>query len=61
MALSLAAEKGIDITDSLTKKVELLVVADPHTQSGKAQKARKYGIPLIQEFVFWRAIGVNVE
>jgi DNA polymerase-3 subunit epsilon len=61
MALTLAAEKGINITDSLTKKVDLLVVADPHTQSGKAQKARKYGIPLMEEFQFWRAIGVHVE
>lgn len=61
MALVLVAERGITMTDSLTKKVEVLVVADPHTQSGKAQKARRYGIPLMQEFTFWRTIGVNVE
>ena len=61
MALELAAQHGVVITDSLTKKVHLLVVADLHTQSGKAQKARQYGIPLMQEFVFWRTLGVDVE
>jgi DNA polymerase-3 subunit epsilon len=45
----------------VTKKLDLLVVADPDTQSGKAQKARKYGIRIMHEPVFWKAIGVEVE
>lgn len=61
MAIELATQHGVVITDSLTKKVHLLVVADLHTQSGKAQKARQYGIPLMQEFLFWRTLGVDVE
>jgi DNA polymerase III subunit epsilon len=61
MAMSLAEKSGIMFTDSMTKRVDMLVVADPHTQSGKAQKARKYGIPIMPEFDFWRSLGVNVE
>jgi hypothetical protein len=33
------------------------VVADPHTQSGKAKKARRYGVRLLAEPVFWQLMG----
>lgn len=56
-----AAKAGLEVADSVTKKLDLLVVADPHTQSGKAQKARRYGIRIMHEPVFWKAIGVNVQ
>lgn len=35
--------------DAVTKKVKLLVAADPDTLSGKAKKARDYGIPVVSE------------
>lgn len=54
-------EKGLIFTDSLTKKVGILVVSDPFTQSSKAVKARKYGIRIIEERVFWRKIGVDID
>ncbi len=60
-AEELATKAGLDVVDSVTKKLDLLVVADPHTQSGKAKKARQYGIRIMQESVFWKAIGVNLE
>jgi DNA polymerase-3 subunit epsilon len=41
--------------------LNLLVVADPHTQSGKAAKAKKYGVRIMHEPVFWQAIGVIVD
>jgi len=57
----LATAAGLTVVDSVTKKLDLLVVADPHTQSGKAKKARQYGIRVLHEPVFWRAIGVAVS
>jgi len=36
----------------VTKKVKLLVAADPDTLSGKGRKARDYGIPVITEDAF---------
>jgi len=60
-AEELAAKSGLEVVDSVTKKLDMLVVADPHTQSGKAKKARQYGIRVMHEPVFWNAIGVSVE
>lgn len=60
-AEELATEAGLTVGDSVTKKLDLLVVADPQTQSGKAKKARQYGIRVMHEPVFWKAIGVEVE
>jgi NAD-dependent DNA ligase len=36
MAAELAARRGMIVAESVTKKLDLLVVADPFTQSGKA-------------------------
>lgn len=55
----LAEQAGFVIQESVTKKLDLLVVADPHTQSGKARTARKYGIEIVPEAVFLRRIGVQ--
>ena len=60
-AEALAARAGLVVADSVTRKLDLLVLADPLTQSGKAAKARRYGIRIMHEPVFWRAIGVDVE
>lgn len=60
VAEELATNAGLTVADSVTKKLDLLVVADPHTQSGKAKKARQYGIRVMHEPVFWRAVGVEV-
>lgn len=60
LAVELAAHKGMIVAESVTKKLDLLVVADPLTQSGKAKKARQYGIRIIHEPVFWRTLGLEV-
>jgi len=60
-AQELALAKGLVIKKAVTKKLDLLVVADPHTQSSKAKKARAYGVKIIAEPVFWKMIGVSVE
>ncbi|MBL9088797.1 MAG: hypothetical protein JNM10_16785 [Planctomycetia bacterium] len=60
-AEALAAAAGLVVAKSVTKALDLLVLADPQSMSGKARKARAYGITLLAEAVFWRAIGVKVD
>jgi DNA polymerase-3 subunit epsilon len=60
MATELAARHGMIVAESVTKKLDILVVSDPLTQSGKAKKARRYGIRIMHEPVFWRALGLEV-
>ena len=60
-AHSLALEKGMIVRKGVTKKLDYLIVADPNTQSGKATKARKYGIKILAEPVFWKEIGIKIE
>jgi NAD-dependent DNA ligase len=61
MAESLACASGLSVLPRVTKKLDILVVADASTCSGKAQKARTYGTTILAESVFWKAIGVAVE
>ena len=57
----LATNAGLSPVKSVTKKLNILVVADPDTQSGKAKKARNYGVRIISERAFWQKLGVNIE
>jgi DNA polymerase-3 subunit epsilon len=61
LAEELALNAGMQVMNSVTKKLDILVVADPHTQSGKAKKARDYGVRVLHEPVFWSALGIAVE
>jgi DNA polymerase III subunit epsilon len=60
-AEQLATNAGLFVLRGVTKKLEILVLADPDTQSGKARKARDYGTRLMAEAVFWRELAVSVE
>jgi len=40
---------GVIVKPGITKKTSLLVAADPDSLSGKAQKARQYGVPIVGE------------
>jgi DNA polymerase-3 subunit epsilon len=40
----------------ISKKTKIVVAADPDSQSGKAAKARSYGIPVITEAAFARLL-----
>lgn len=60
-AEQLADHAGLVVQASVTKKLDILVLADPDSLSGKAQKARRYGTRLIAEPVFWREIGVTID
>lgn len=44
-------------TGSLTRRTRILVAADPDSASGKASKAREYGIPIITEDALTRLLG----
>jgi NAD-dependent DNA ligase len=61
MAHAFAERAGLVIASSVTKQLDVLVVADPCSQSGKAKKARQYGTRIIAEAVFWKMIGVAVD
>lgn len=56
-----ARRAGLLVRSGVTKGLDLLVVADPDTQSGKAKKAREYGTRIMAEAAFWAAIGANVD
>ncbi len=60
LAEELATKAGLVVLDAVTKKCDLLVLADPYSQSGKAKKARQYGIRIMHEPVFWNAIGIRL-
>jgi DNA polymerase-3 subunit epsilon len=48
-----AATVGLTVTaGGVTKRTRLLVAADPDSLSGKAGKARQYGIPIVTEDAF---------
>jgi DNA polymerase III subunit epsilon len=61
MAEQLAINNGLQIAPRVTKKLDLLIVSDPNTQSSKAKKARQYGIRIVHEPVFWRSLGVQID
>jgi DNA polymerase-3 subunit epsilon len=61
LAEELARRAGLEVAPSVTKKLDILVVADPDSMSGKAKKARQYGTRIMAERVFWRSIGISVE
>lgn len=61
LAEGMARERGLHLRPNVTKKLDLLVVSDPNTQSSKARKAREYGTRIIYERAFWRMLGIEVD
>ena len=51
----IARAAGLDV-GGVTKKSRALVAADPNSESGKARKARDYGVPVISTQVFLYAV-----
>ncbi|MCD6497083.1 MAG: BRCT domain-containing protein, partial [Deltaproteobacteria bacterium] len=60
-AILLATNRGMVVKRNVTKKLDFLVAADPDSQSSKARQARKYGVRILAESVFWRMLGVDVN
>lgn len=61
LAQQLAEQAGLVVTPRVTKKLDILVVADPDSASGKALKAREYGVRIVAEAAFWPMLGVEVN
>ncbi len=61
LAEMIASEKGMVVKSDVTKTLDFLVVGDPDSMSRKAKKARRYGVRIIAEPVFWRMMGIQVE
>ncbi|WP_422752404.1 exonuclease domain-containing protein [Micromonospora sp. WMMD708] len=51
-----ARAAGLSVGSTVTKKTQLLVAADPDTMSGKAKKARQYGIPIVHPTAYHKLI-----
>ncbi|MFI2365162.1 exonuclease domain-containing protein [Promicromonospora sp. NPDC019610] len=51
-----AGAAGLVPHPAVTKKVRLVVAADPDSMSGKARKAESYGIPVVSEVGFARIL-----
>ena len=47
-----ASDAGLRVTSAVSRKTQLVVAADPDSESVKARRARQLGIPLIAEQVF---------
>jgi NAD-dependent DNA ligase len=61
MATHLASAAGLQVRDEVTPDLDLLVVADPRTQSLKARFAREHGIRIVAEMELWRLLGLRPE
>lgn len=57
---AIAAEAGLVVKQSVTKSLDILVAADPLSESTKARKARQYGIRVMHAAEFLRRIGIQV-
>ncbi len=58
---TLAADAGLVVKGSVSRKLDLLVIADPDSRSGKSKMADKLGVRKIAEPVFWRMLGVAID
>lgn len=53
----IARSRGLE-PGGVTKKTKVVVAAHPNSLSGKAAKARSYGVPILTEAAFERLLGV---
>jgi DNA polymerase-3 subunit epsilon len=60
LATEMAEAHGLTVSHTVTKHLDLLIVADPNTMSGKARKARSQGTRIMAERAFWQALGISV-
>ena len=58
-AEEVARKLGLVVKSGVSKKLDLLVVRDPYSASGKARKAKEYRVPVVTEQVFWNWAGVQ--
>lgn len=51
-----AKRHGLLVQDNVTKKLDILVVADQNSESSKARKAREYAVRIIDETAFFNLL-----
>lgn len=56
-----AAAAGMIVKSGVSSRLDLLVLGDPDSQSGKARRAAELGVRRMAEAVFWRALGVTID
>lgn len=61
MAEMRAASAGLVVKSSVSRKLDILVTADPLTLSTKGRRGQEYGTRILAERVFWQMIGVQVD
>jgi DNA polymerase-3 subunit epsilon len=54
-----ARAAGLVPMNAVSGKTDVLVCAEPDSQSGKARKARALGVRVISEAVFWDAVRLS--
>lgn len=59
--LRLAEWAGCQVLPRLTKKTDALIVADPHELTGNLQRARDYGVSIVQEPDFLLNVGIPAD
>lgn len=57
----MAAAAGMVVKSGVSSKLDVLVLADADSQSGKARKAAELGVRMVAEPVFWRMLGVAID
>lgn len=57
----LATKAGMVVKAGVSRKLDVLVLAEPDSKSGKARKADELGIRKMAEPAFWRALGVGID
>lgn len=55
----IARQKGMHAKSGVTKKLDILVIADPDSMSSKAVKARELGTRIIAAAAFFNMIGIE--
>ena len=58
---ALAEEAGLVVKSGVSSKLDVLVLADPDSKSGKSRKADELGVRKMAEPVFWRTLGVQID
>jgi hypothetical protein len=57
-AEDLATTAGLTVRSGASRKLDILVCADPHSRPGTARMTRDRGVRIMAEEAFWRALGV---
>ena len=58
---ALVCRAGLSVQSHVSRSMDILVAADKNSLSGKARKARQYGILIMEEVCFWQEAGFLSE